>query len=51
MIRLFMLRLLFAKVAEILKAIDSGFVTIAPAKIEGVPPDDRKVFDFDCVRN
>src|SRR5438132_1880440 len=42
---------MFAKISQILKAINAGFVAIAPTKVERVTADNCEIIDLEFVRN
>src|SRR6185436_3110977 len=41
----------FAQLAQIAKTINPGLVAVAPAKVEGVAPDDADIADLNSLRN
>jgi hypothetical protein len=39
------------KIAQVLKTVDTGFVAVAPAKIQSVPADNTDIIDLDFIGN
>ena len=44
-------RLTLTQLTQISKTVNSRFVTVAPAKVERVTPDDAEILDFHLLRN
>ncbi len=40
-----------AQIAQVLKTINAGFVSVAPAKIQSITADDRDIGNFHFIRN